>query len=496
VIVRVGWALICDFGLWAADHEEYRGRVSNGFIMFSVTAIVFLSPTEANLVRQGRLDEPSFRPHPSSKEWFFGDPDDYETEIGEEAEGAEDGGDGKSQPVDHLEQPSMAHHWKRHPYDRALLLAHSFISNDPSIIGVSVAAGGPRSGRRNGVRRLLIGPWALLDEPVRFSEVIEGIPARAAVDMRRILGDGNSRPLPEALSVAVNDFLRTRIANYDQLLTSLPDRPAPIMQRLENPAVVDANLTALRLFSRNWRSLEPVAAGPPSGFAISIELAAKGNENDYITDDSTYFLDWDRSRMSRLGWWEFRKGDRRLHLKNINVSPAENTTGADLVYVRRDPDAVVLVQYKLLELLKRGGEAVFRPDGRLKNQIDRMLSFCPTSVERGVGEENARVGGDFGFVKFIVPVDGDSSILDSPPGRYYPADAVRRMLENPDTGPHGGSVHYVYQRRHLDSETFSKLVRDRWIGSTGPVTDLLMEILGLRPREERQPITLAIEEFL
>jgi hypothetical protein len=293
-----------------------------------MTAIVFLSPTEARLVRQGRLDEPSFRPHPGSTGWFFGDPDDFESDTDQEIEE----GDGViSESVTALRQPSMAHHWKRHSYDRALLLAQSFTSSDASIIGVSVVMGGPRSGRRNGVRSLLISPGVLLDELVNFSEVVENIPARAAADMRRILGDGNSRPLPDALSGAVNDFLRTRIANYDQLLTSLPNRPVPIMHRLENPAVVDANLTALRLFSRNWRSLEPVPAEPPSDFSVNIELATKGNEDDYITDDSTYFLDWDRSRMSRLGWWEFRKGDKRLHLKNINVSQAENTQGSGKV---------------------------------------------------------------------------------------------------------------------------------------------------------------------
>jgi hypothetical protein len=49
------------------------------------------------------------------------------------------------------------------------------------------------------------------------------------------------------------------------------------------------------------------------------------------------------------GWFEFRSGDRQLLVKNINFSTAETMTGADLVYVSRDPDCVVLVQYKLLK---------------------------------------------------------------------------------------------------------------------------------------------------
>jgi hypothetical protein len=71
--------------------------------------------------------------------------------------------------------------------------------------------------------------------------------------------------------------------------------------------------------------------------------------------------------------------------------PVTCTTGADLVYVRRDPDAFALVQYKLLQQLK-DGRLVFRPDGRLDNQVTRMLSLetcheatCPQTTSTPTG---------------------------------------------------------------------------------------------------------------
>ncbi len=151
----------------------------------------------------------------------------------------------------------------------------------------------------------------------------------------------------------------------------------------------------------------------------------------------------------------------------------------------------MLVKYKLLEVLQRTGEPIFRPDGRLDRQVDVMLSYSPTEVPRGRAEADARLGTDFGFVKFVLP--GQQAAAS---GRYLPADAVRRMLANPEAGPAGGTVHYVFRRPYLDGETFSRLVRDRWVGSSGSATQLLLRVLGVLPTRERRPLTLAVEETL
>jgi hypothetical protein len=455
-----------------------------------VTAVVFLSQTEADLVFQGRLEEPGFRPHPRSRD--YDEPDEYEYEY----DGDNDLAPSESgEIVDSFEHIARALHWKRYTYERALLASPSRPDVGGALLGIAVAAGGPRIGRR-GVRRVAVGPWRAFSEPVPLTDISSDLASAAAGTFARILAEGHSRPLPPGLSAAMNDVLRRRVPNYELLSASLPNRPVPKIPVGVHLANLDANLTALRLFTRSWHSLTPVAAPAVSDFAIQIELATQGNENDYITDDTAEFLGWNRSNISRQGWWEFRKGDMRLHLKNINVSNAENHTGADLVYVRREPETVVFVQYKLLSRLEQSGEPIFRPDRRLESQIDRMLSFSPTFTDRGPDEVEARLGGDFAFVKFILPTNAPMSTQERAEGRYLPADAVRRMLMNPDRGPKGGQLHYVYRRRHIDGETFARLVRDRWIGSIGGVTELLMQILGIQPSEHRAPLTLAVEERL
>lgn len=121
--------------------------------------------------------------------------------------------------------------------------------------------------------------------------------------------------------------------------------------------------------------MEPVPDPNPTPFGIEIELAIAGNEDDYITDDASTFLDWDRSANTNQGWWEFRDGERRLHVKNINVSTAENRSGADLVYVMRDPDAVVLIQYKLMTKLTStsGMDLPPRPEARPASGTNAQL---------------------------------------------------------------------------------------------------------------------------
>jgi hypothetical protein len=107
---------------------------------------------------------------------------------------------------------------------------------------------------------------------------------------------------------------------------------------------------------------------------------------------------------------------------------------------------------------------------------------------------NARLGPDFGFVKFVLPPHSGGQVDAEPEGRYFPADAVRRMLLQPDTGPNNGQLFYVYRRRYLDGETFAKLVRDRWVGSVGSVTQTLLDVLGLAPSQQRsRQLTLAVE---
>ena len=305
-----------------------------------------------------------------------------------------------------------------------------------------------------------------------------------------------SRALPEATGAEVASRLQALVPEFAALWEQLPEPGSPTRRFVSSTelALLDAGQTALRLFTRRWGEIEPTREDvPPTEAAARIERLARANENDFITDDATRFLDWDLQGPSYGGWFEFQEGERQLLVKNINVSTAESRTGADLVYVAVAPPAVVLVQYKLLERLKTTDELIYRPDGRLSQQVSKMLQLGRNSEPVRETSE-LRLGEAVGFVKFVDPTEQRAlsarSIRLS--GHYHPADLVAQMLCTPERGPEGGVVHRVSDWRSIDGEVFARLIRDRWVGSRGDVTDELLQILGLS--RDRDPMVLAIEE--
>jgi len=113
-------------------------------------------------------------------------------------------------------------------------------------------------------------------------------------------------------------------------------------------------------------------------------------------------------------------------------------------------------QYKLLQMLDKTGELIFRPDGRLNGQVDRMLAFRAMQEDADDADPHEyRIGHGFTFVKFLL--DGGSPGLaddELSSGYYIPSEIVRSMLSSPSKGPSGGEVHYVERYRHIDGTTF------------------------------------------
>jgi hypothetical protein len=73
-----------------------------------------------------------------------------------------------------------------------------------------------------------------------------------------------------------------------------------------------------------------------------------------------------------------------------------------------------------------------------------------------------------------------------------PSEFVRRVLLTPDEGPQGGAVHFVAEHRHITPDTFARLVRDSWVGSTDEATALLRRIFGIRDPDSDS--VLAVDE--
>jgi hypothetical protein len=363
----------------------------------------------------------------------------------------------------------------------------------PYIIGVASVATRARYDTED-TALLDVGPWLLFEKPLRLFALRSGSRLGSHVD--RIVETEESRAFPEATGEEVTKRLAELVPDFADLWEQLPEPGSPTRRLVPSAdlPMIDAGQTALRLFTRKWHEIEPTRQDVPGSVAAArVELLARASENDFITDDATRFLDWELQSPSNGGWFEFQEGARQLLVKNINVSTAETKTGADLVYVSANPAAVVLVQYKLLERLKSTEELIYRPDGRLSQQVEKMLHLGRNSGPAR-DTSDVRLGEGVGFVKFVDPSEQRALSTRSVElsGRYHPVEIVAKMLDAPETGPAGGVVHKVSEWRSIDGEVFARLTRDRWVGLRGDVTTELLEILGLT--SQRDPMVLAVEE--
>lgn len=455
-------------------------------------AFVSLTPEESAIAREGLLPEPSFRPWPNSER---------EREMEEEAaRELGDDPDAFNDPVPPapgelwFDRVASAQYWKQHGVAAAILTVGAPASR--RIIGLGTVEGGARTGRP-GVRRVEIRIGRMLEQPVELgTPIAELSPVQARVVADRL--EGPMRPLPPVTGAALVVALENAIPGLRREMSALVHdarirRHAARRRKTTVAPARDAASTALHLFTSQWHRLEPVAAPRPSELARRLANLAPELENDVISDDASVFPGWERAAYPISGWWEFHYGDRRLLVKNINVSPKETATGADLVYVRTDPDAFVLVQYKMVPA-GRDGRPYYRVDRRLDGQLSRMQAL--ESIERGPldldGEDEYRLGSGFTFVKFVRTEDS----MRARPGElasgyYMPTELVQRMLRKPDVGPSGGRLLYVGQKRSLTAENFAHLVRSRWIGSTGSATIALTKLFGL---SDVSNVVLAVEE--
>jgi hypothetical protein len=466
--------------------------------------IVLLSPEELAIARLGELPEPSFRPFPGSareREMEARSDNEWETDLAVEK--------GASNPntiavtleerlVDReLPRLGAAQRWTRSSRAHSLLVERD--GTDLRVIGLGTVEGSSRPAIR-GVRQLVIRVRYLFDTPIDLAEIRSALTTKQQTLLDSI-ANAELRPLPPALSAEVRRVVLSIAPELDEIFQAVQaslnaETLARARARTRHDAVLprEAAASALHFFAPARHKLTPELEPSPSGFAVELETLAGSNEDDYVSDDASIFPGWDRSTYSRGGWWEFRSKQRRLLIKNINVSPQEGRTGADLVYVRRNPDAFVLVQYKVLETLS-SGELIFRPETRLSNQIQRMqeLERQPRGDVPPDAFDTYRLGHGFSFVKFVVPAatqQGQPGELT--PGYYFPGEYARRVLLRPDSGPNGGLVHYLTRHRHLTSDTFARLVRDSWVGSTGDATAILRDIFQLR--DTSADIVLAVEE--
>lgn len=442
-------------------------------------AVITLTADEVELVRHGAFELGHSRLLPSA------DRDSYEEQEWEAAD--LEGREPRPYPPDRATtfERIVSREWS--PSITAnVLLVHGQV---PAVVAMAVAvpAGRVKSGLG---RRLTIGPWHLLEPPLLISEIRAAV-ARGHRSRFRSSIDGPTRLLSPgteaALWVAVDQLSPGLSVTAHQMLAAADLRAERV--QLEALERRDANATALRLLTPRWRDLEPDGSSPSSSaFALEDAVSATRPEDDFVTDDSAVFPGWVRGHRPQSGWWGFRAGDARMWIKNVNVGPVETATGADLIYLRSHPAAMVVVQYKVLSR-RADGTLYLQVDERLRSQMNRMLGLGAERTAQSI--DDYRLSNEHAFLKLVDPQFSRGLSQDElTPGHYLPAAYAQQALDRV-VGPQGGRTADLNQLRTLDTVTFTALVREAWLGLDVASTANALPHLRL---PSATALTLAVQE--
>lgn len=191
-------------------------------------------------------------------------------------------------------------------------------------------------------------------------------------------------------------------------------------------------------------------------------------EDSVIEHDARHIPGYDLVQSDLTGRAVFERGDERLEIFTANRRPLEHVFGVDLIYLNTTRQNVVMLQYKMLEPLRKDeviNDWIYRPDEKLKDEICRMRKF---SAEHPPALNEYRLNPAVFYLKFVKR-DGllrNSSII-------MPIDHFEKLRTDPACkGPKKG-LRVSYESlsgRYLRQNAFLDLVRSGYIGGHAETT--------------------------
>lgn len=212
------------------------------------------------------------------------------------------------------------------------------------------------------------------------------------------------------------------------------------------------------------REYAPPAAGVPQPpFVAGLPI-----EEQHLAHDYSVFVDWVPHNHREAGWRSFTKGGQRLWVYMSNRRALETQLGMDLIYYHQNHGNFVLLQYKRMLPDHREGWS-YRPNEDIAKQLQRMKAIDDECAK--ISNDPLRLVGTPSMVKLCKTelVNNDSTELIK--GMYLTRGQFSHLLDI-CKGPRGGTLlTYGNVPRYLNNTTFTDLLRDGWIGTSGVASD-------------------------
>lgn len=343
-----------------------------------------------------------------------------------------------------------------------------------------------------------------LDTPLGLDELYATLPAKLRHYAEGAFG--SSGVLPPTSGDAVLAAPRRLRPEADAILQILFDA------RSSSELATTAHRRQLLLEQRDALALGLEAAGldskaalkkweDPSGdapFMLGLSESAT-SEAALIRHDLNHLDEWTNLGGAIHDVIEFRDprdDHRKVTVIYADKEPLEEQLGTDLVYYRHNNPGYVAVQYKRLKSEPTKGDplkSVYRPDDQMKEEIERMRKV--STPGNALKIENWRLSPEPFYVKLC---DGLMSRPENNrlvPGMYFPLGLFEMLLESPQIlGPNGGkAIGWHNAERYLSNGEFVELLKHGWIGSVGPATDVITNVVR-SSLERKRSVTLVIDQ--
>jgi hypothetical protein len=223
-------------------------------------------------------------------------------------------------------------------------------------------------------------------------------------------------------------------------------------------------------------------------------------EDQMIAHDAEVFGNWKKLARSHVGTVEFRKGQERLSIMNVNRHSVERTLGVDLFYFHYRYRSYVMVQYKRMEketsgMVYRLGDKTYEAELQRMRYYEGILKKANLPLMFDLKDYRLHPG--TAYFK-LCPVEAlDLASTDMIKGMYIPLDYWDALLKSPNIfGQRGGrQITFENVERYFNNTLFIHLAQAGWIGSNLEGTDILTKLIRLALEGDRSLILAALQSY-